>query len=192
MSVRDGWRPCGKPSCVNSARKPALFCVACSAAAHDVATNADPRDTITDPAVAAVINRVAQDASRAAKNGKTPFELVDLQFIASMARQLGAGLDKAGRVADGWRTLDPADWLLAYRAAMLRHVVACDTPHAVDRETGEPHYAAVAVNAMICCVFERMLAERAEHAASIVDDTQLALPLEGAERPSKARAVSDD
>ena len=138
-----------------------------------------------DPAVAAVVDRVAQDASRAAKSGKTPFELVDLQFVGAMARQLGTGLVKAGRVADGWRDLDPATYLPLYRAALLRHVVGAEQSD-VDPETGESHYAGIAVNAMICAVFERTLAER-----SIVHDTQLTLPDEGFERPSKARRASD-
>ncbi len=94
----------------------------------------------------------------AAKAGKTPFDLVDFDFVGAMSRQLDSGLRKAGRVPNDWRQLDPGEYLPEYRSALLRHLaVAKAQLGAVDPESGEAHYVAVAVNAMICAHFERAL-----------------------------------
>ena len=99
---------------------------------------------------------------RADKDGKAPFELIDLPFLESMAKQLQAGLDKADRVPDGWKQLDPSAYLPKYRAALMRHWVRTDEPFAIDHETGQTHWAAIAVNAMICAYFERQLQQHYE------------------------------
>ena len=96
------------------------------------------------------------DDHGAMKDGKLMLELVDLEFVADMARQLQAGL-VGDRVPDGWRKLDPATWLPKYRGALLRHLVAAQRgPGAIDEQTGATHWAGVAVNAMICGVLERI------------------------------------
>lgn len=124
----------------------------------------DPRKAVHDGETAARLRLVAQIA----KLGKARIDLVDLPFVESMARVLEAGLRKAGRVPDGWKALDPATRLHEYRAALLRHAVATDSPHAVEPESGESHYAAVAVNAMICAYLEAGL--RRQRAPKRVDD----------------------
>lgn len=87
------------------------------------------------------------------KDGKAPMHLLDGRFLESMARQLGAGAARAGRKEEGWRDLDPHKWLLQYRGAMQRHAYSTGTTD----DTGESHYTAVAVNAMICAEFERRI-----------------------------------
>jgi hypothetical protein len=110
------------------------------------------------PATEAVVARIGRDVSgEPQKTGKTPFELLDLPFVGAMARQLGGGLARPGRVADGWKDLDPAEWLPKYRAAALRHLLDAERVGARDPESGESHYAAVAVNAMICAYLEARL-----------------------------------
>lgn len=88
-------------------------------------------------------------------------ELVDLDFVADMAKQLQAGL-KGDRVPDGWRTLNPDKWLPSYRGAVLRHLrhahgMRVNGP-ALDPETKASHWAGVAVNAMICWYLETQMA----------------------------------
>jgi len=99
---------------------------------------------------------VHDDARAAMKSGKLMLELIDLEFVADMARQLQAGL-VGERVPDGWRKLDPELWVRKYRGALLRHLVATERgPGAIDERTGATHWAGVAVNAMICGVLERI------------------------------------
>ena len=96
------------------------------------------------------------DDHGAMKEGKLQLELIDLEFVADMARQLQAGL-VSPRVADGWRELDPEVYVRKYRGAVLRHLVAASHHFgAVDSQTGATHWAGVAVNAMICGVLEHM------------------------------------
>lgn len=90
----------------------------------------------------------------AMKDGKLQMELVDLDFVADMALQLQAGL-KGDRQPDDWKKLDPVKYLPKYRGAVLRHLRAAHTQGAVDPDTGASHWAAVAVNAMICFWLER-------------------------------------
>ncbi len=94
------------------------------------------------------------ESRTAMKDGKLQMELVDLDFVADMALQLQAGL-KGDRVPDGWKKLDPVKYLPKYRGAVLRHLRAAHTPGATDPETKASHWAAVAVNAMICFWLER-------------------------------------
>lgn len=119
--------------------------------------NLDPREAVHDAATAAVLREAARAASTPSKNGKTPFQLLDLPFLGSMARVLGKGLLKAARKPDDWKLLDPIGWLQEYRGALLRHVELSDEVNAIDPESGESHYAAIAVNAMVCAYFERRL-----------------------------------
>ena len=101
-----------------------------------------------------------QDERTALKEGKLQLELVDLDFVEDMARQLHAGLVPP-RVADGWRELDPREWVRKYRGAVLRHLVCASREFgAVDPDTGATHWAGVAVNAMICAVLEASALKR--------------------------------
>ncbi len=93
----------------------------------------------------------------AMKDGKLQMELVDLDFVADMSLQLMGGL-KGDRQPDDWKKLDPVKYLPKYRGAVLRHLRAAHTPGATDPETGASHWAAVAVNAMICWGLERKVA----------------------------------
>jgi hypothetical protein len=89
------------------------------------------------------------------KRAKTPFDLVPLDFVGAMARVFAAGL-KDGREPHDWKKLDPEKWLPEYRSALIRHLESASRHYALD-DSGESHYAAVAVNACICWYFEKRL-----------------------------------
>ncbi len=91
----------------------------------------------------------------AMKKDKLMMELVDLEFVADMARQLQGGL-VGDRVPNGWKDLDPLEYRDRYIGAVMRHMAAAQTaPGTRDPNTGATHWAAVAVNAMILWYFER-------------------------------------
>jgi hypothetical protein len=144
----------------------------------------DPRQTVTDPEVASAINHVA----RAAKGGKVPMQLLDLPFLEAMALQMQAGLDaNPERVPDGWKDLPPDQWLMHYRAALLRHVVRSDEFGSVD-ESGQSNYAAIAVNAMICHFFEqRLQGARCGECGGIKPATNPDAPAKAPGSPSEPR-----
>ncbi len=115
----------------------------------------DPRKAVTDPEEIARLRAAALEA----KAGKTPFQHVDLDFVAAMAIVLQDGL--AGhpeREPGDWRQLDPRRCLPLYRAALLRHLQASEWP-------------AVAVNAMICADLERRLRARGAVSTDELVDT---------------------
>ena len=90
-----------------------------------------------------------------AKLEKPRMELVDLEFVADMAKQFSAGLTD-GRKPNDWQKLDPAEWLDHYAGAVLRHTLAARLQRgAVDPDTGATEWAAVADNALICWWLER-------------------------------------
>lgn len=101
------------------------------------------------------------------KEGKIMLELVDLDFVVDMARQFTAGL-KGERVPNGWHKLDPTKWRELCAGAALRHMAEARRElGAVDPETGATHWAAVAVNAMMCWWFERSMAGAEPRAAPV-------------------------
>ena len=109
-----------------------------------------------DPAPERCTDLLLYTTHLAMKAGKLQLELIDLAFVADMAKQLQAG-NVGDRVPNDWRELDPAVWVDKYRGALMRHLVAADAePNAIDPKTGATHWAAVAVNAMICGVLERI------------------------------------
>lgn len=76
----------------------------------------------------------------AAKHAKTPFHLVPLSFVASMARVMEAGLDRPGRYPDCWKELDSAQAAREYHSAALRHLQHEQDagPLALDKDDNQP------------------------------------------------------
>lgn len=76
---------------------------------------------------------------------KTPYTLVDFEFIAAMARNMQVGLEQDSRRKPGdWKQIEwTEDAARHYRDALLRH--------AVENED----WAAVACNAMIIAHHEK-------------------------------------
>jgi hypothetical protein len=102
----------------------------------------------------------------AGKTDVVMLELVDLEFVTDMALQLTAGLKRPGRQPNGWQDLDPRKWRDKCAGAALRHMTAARRGFGeIDPETGATHWGAVAVNAMMCWWFERLItgAKRADN-----------------------------
>ncbi len=91
-----------------------------------------------------------------AKLDKVRMELIDLNFVADMAQQLQKGI-RANRVPWGWTQYDPKEFVPLLRGSILRHLRATETGLlAKDSDTGASHWAAIAVNAMMCWGLERI------------------------------------
>lgn len=116
--------------------------------------HAAPHEFDFVPKTAPTAEHVSNERTKA---GKPRLELVDLDFVAEMARQFEGGL-KGDRKPNDWQKLDPAEWRDQYVGAVLRHVRAARKGVAVtDPETGASEWAAVAVNALIVWWFEEQL-----------------------------------
>ncbi len=91
-----------------------------------------------------------------AKLDKIRMELIDLNFVADMATQLQKGI-RAKRVPWGWTQYDPEEFVPLLRGSFLRHLRATETGLlAKDSDTEASHWAAIAVNAMMCWGLERI------------------------------------
>ncbi len=91
-----------------------------------------------------------------AKHEKIRMELIDLNFVADMATQLQKGI-RANRVPWGWTQYDPKKFVPLLRGSILRHLRATETGLlAKDSDTEASHWAAIAVNAMMCWGLERI------------------------------------
>ena len=84
--------------------------------------------------------------------GKLRYDLLDVDFEASMVRVLTDGAAKHG--AYDWRLVDEAK--RRYLAALRRHLAAWQRGEEIDPEHGTPHLAHVAANAMFLDYFDRL------------------------------------
>ncbi len=90
------------------------------------------------------------------KHGKVRMELIDLNFVRDMAKQVQYGI-RGTRVPWGWTLYDPDEWVPLLRGSILRHLTAAqEETLAKDSDTGASHWAAIAVNAMMCFGLERI------------------------------------
>jgi hypothetical protein len=83
-----------------------------------------------------------------AKASKPQFHLVEFEFVRHMAAVLSKPIIEGKYTSFGWQRLDSAKVKEMYFDSLMRHVAAAQEGEYLD-ESGEPHWAAVAVNAMI-------------------------------------------
>ena len=81
---------------------------------------------------------------------KARMELLPLSAIQEVAAVMTFGAAKYAD--DGWRTLPNAEG--RYTGALLRHMVAIQSGEELDPESGLPHIAHVACNAMFLTHFQ--------------------------------------
>lgn len=74
---------------------------------------------------------------------KPRMDLLPFDALAEVARVMGVGAEKYGD--DNWRLVEPAT---RYEAALLRHYAAYKSGEVNDPETGLPHLAHMATNAL--------------------------------------------
>lgn len=145
-------------------------------------------------------------AGNEAKRGKVRFSLIDFEFVALMAEQFRLGLH-SGRRPHDWQKINYAVARDVYFDALMRHVEAARrNAGSLDDDSGVPHWAAVAVNALMLWWHERRQVTRqrlarahpeaadASASGSGVgqEPTAPVAPAAGPpERPSKARAKSN-
>ena len=84
-------------------------------------------------------------------DNKTRFDLVQPEFIESVAKVLTFGAKKYE--PNNWQNVDDA--VNRYYAALCRHLTAWREGKKEDMESGLPHLAHVATNVMFLQYFER-------------------------------------
>lgn len=82
-------------------------------------------------------------------SGKARMELLPLASLEEIAKVMTFGAEKYA--AHGWKSLEGAEG--RYTGALLRHLAALDKGEEVDPETGLPHIAHAACNAMFLTHF---------------------------------------
>lgn len=82
--------------------------------------------------------------------GKPRMDLLPFEALEAIAQVLTFGAEKYS--VDGWKKVDNAE--RRYMAALLRHLCAHDRGEARDAESGLPHAAHMATNALFILWFE--------------------------------------
>src|SRR5262245_9585149 len=82
------------------------------------------------------------------KFAKTRWHLVPMQQVEEIGKVFTDGAAKYGD--DNWKTLDRA----IYEDALFRHVVRYLSGERIDKDSGSPHTAHIATNAMILGWFD--------------------------------------
>ena len=85
------------------------------------------------------------------KDGKLRWELLPLPLLEEVVKVYSFGAEKYE--ANSWQNLP--DGYNRYKAAMLRHLVAYEKGEVIDPESGLPHLAHMAWNALAVLYFSK-------------------------------------
>ena len=96
------------------------------------------------------------------KRGKARFSLIDFEFVGLMAQQFRSGLH-SGRKPNDWQTIPYDIARDVYFDALMRHVEAARRNAGSRDASGAPHWAAVAVNALMLWWHERRALTTQQH-----------------------------
>lgn len=91
----------------------------------------------------------AQEPGMKAKEGKPRAHLVNFTFVMHMAKVLTKPVLEGKYSEFAWQQLDSAQVRMKYFSSLMRHATAAHEEGEYLDECGEPHWASVAVNAMI-------------------------------------------
>lgn len=98
-----------------------------------------------------VFNNVNTSVKNDRKDGKPRWELLPLELVEDVVKVYTFGAEKYAE--NSWQNLD--DGYRRYKAALLRHIVAYEKGEVTDPESGLPHMAHAAWNALALLHFSK-------------------------------------
>lgn len=99
------------------------------------------------------MTRVKQDS------GKLRYDLMPFDALDKVAEVLTYGIKKYPKPEENWRVNSSKKDIKRYEAALLRHYSAMSQGEEIDKESGLPHIAHIATNALFIIALKRKYKE---------------------------------
>lgn len=88
-------------------------------------------------------------------NGKLRYDLLPFDAVDEVVKVLNYGINKYPKPEENWRVNSKKEDIPRYEAALLRHMSAHMQGELIDEESGLPHMAQIATNALFIIALRR-------------------------------------